>query len=547
MGALSVVYLLLVAGQGPADVVHLNQRNLQIPITLQPERRNDVQEMRLFASSDQGKTWQQADVKAPDKEAFVFYAPADGLYWFRVALVTRQGKQEPDNIMQGPPDLKMHIDSLKPLLKIVSAQRQGDDVVVTWELQEDHPDWNSLKLEHKPADGSTLIWTAALVTPAPRGEARFRAGSASPLSVRMEIKDQAGNLTQVSADIQGIGGTAVAGGNPPSPQDKRVDAPPPPATPPALVSPPAPANPPPAQQPPAPQPGFPPAGAAIAAAPPAPAPLPQPLGTNTPPTPPSTWPGHPSAAPPAASPRVVASTEDIPPAVTPVGMPGHTSGRKPLPPAQYVNNAEVSVEYELARVGPSGVASVELWWTQDDGKSWEQYAFDDQIKAPVPAGKFQRTLELPGDGLYGFSLVVKSPAGRGRRGPRPGDVPEIRIAVDTIPPVAQLYAPQADTRTHDTLVLSWLAKDQNLTPNPVTLEWAAQREGPWQPIVANLPNTGRHVWRLPETLPVQVFLRLKVRDTAGNEGVAVTSEPQNVDLSEPEGRIVNVTVTPRRP
>jgi hypothetical protein len=202
-------------------------------------------------------------------------------------------------------------------------------------------------------------------------------------------------------------------------------------------------------------------------------------------------------------------------------------------------------------VGPSGVASVELWWTKNDGQDWDKYAFDDQIKAPVTGGKYQRTLELPGDGLYGFALVVRSPAGRGRAAPRPGDVPEVRIEVDTIPPVAQLYAPQADAKNPDSLLLTWLAKDQNLSQNPVTLEWSENRNGPWHPIASNAPNTGRHVWSLPEHRPVEVYLRLKVRDTAGNEGVAVTAEPQNVDLSEPEGRIVNISVMPhglpRRP
>ncbi len=42
-------------------------------------------------------------------------------------------------------------------------------------------------------------------------------------------------------------------------------------------------------------------------------------------------------------------------------------------------------------------------------------------------------------------------------------------------------------------------------------------------------------------------MRLRVRDLAGNESIAVTDEPQLVDLSEPEGRLINVTVVPRRP
>jgi hypothetical protein len=51
---------------------------------------------------------------------------------------------------------------------------------------------------------------------------------------------------------------------------------------------------------------------------------------------------------------------------------------------------------------------------------------------------------------------------------------------------------------------------------------------------------------LPDRLPVEVYLRLRARDLAGNESVAVTAEPQLVDLSEPEGKLLNVSVSPPR-
>jgi hypothetical protein len=52
---------------------------------------------------------------------------------------------------------------------------------------------------------------------------------------------------------------------------------------------------------------------------------------------------------------------------------------------------------------------------------------------------------------------------------------------------------------------------------------------------------------VPHNIPVSVYLRLRVRDEAGNEGVAMTGEPQLVDLSEPEGHLLTATVKPRRP
>src|SRR5262249_3490496 len=146
-------------------------------------------------------------------------------------------------------------------------------------------------------------------------------------------------------------------------------------------------------------------------------------------------------------------------------------------------------------------------------------------------GKYQRTLMLPGEGVYGISLVVRSKAGMGRPAPRPGDAPEMLVEVDTTPPEAQLLPLQPDTQRRDTVQLSWIAKDRNLHERPVTLEWAERPVGPWQLIAAKLPITGRFAWQLPPSLPSHVYLRLSVQDSAGNVAVALTRDPQLVDLS----------------
>ena len=214
-----------------------------------------------------------------------------------------------------------------------------------------------------------------------------------------------------------------------------------------------------------------------------------------------------------------------------------------------MNRPEVVLKYELAKVGKSGIGSVDLWLTQDDGQTWTRYADDPDAKGSTQNSVNQRTVELDGPGVYGFILVVKSRAGLGKAPPKAGDVPDIRVEVDTTPPLAQLFAPSPDTdqQRPNALVLKWVAKDDNLHPNPIVLEWAEQREGPWNNIAGPIPNVGRYSWQLPDRLPVAVYMRLRVRDLAGNESVAVTPEPQLVDLSEPEGKLIDVTVTPRLP
>ena len=150
---------------------------------------------------------------------------------------------------------------------------------------------------------------------------------------------------------------------------------------------------------------------------------------------------------------------------------------------------QVALEYELKRVGPSGIGGVELWLTKNDGDSWEQCAYDGDVQTNALNGRQKRTFDfrdnksdIPfGDGIYGLILVVKNRAGLGRK-PRPGDVPEIRVEIDTQAPVSQLYKPVPDPDRPDHVLLKWNAEDKNLAATPINLEYAERREGPWLPI-----------------------------------------------------------------
>jgi hypothetical protein len=146
-----------------------------------------------------------------------------------------------------------------------------------------------------------------------------------------------------------------------------------------------------------------------------------------------------------------------------------------------------------------------------------------------------------------MALVVKSRAGLGRRPPQDGELPAMRIEIDLTPPLAQLFEPQPDPQRPGTLILTWNVTDRNMAPNPITLQWAERADGAWQNIGSELPNTGRHTWQLPSGLPGRVFLRIIARDAAGNSSVAQTAEALTVDMSEPEGQIIGIINSVRRP
>jgi hypothetical protein len=218
-----------------------------------------------------------------------------------------------------------------------------------------------------------------------------------------------------------------------------------------------------------------------------------------------------------------------------------------LPPLQIVNKRKAKIDFEVPRAGPSGLGSVDIYITTDEGTTWDKYLAypnaappavnEPKTLSPVPGTV---TVALPKDGvIYGFYLVVKSRAGLGKRPPKPGDPPQVRIEADTTLPSAELYSLKPDPAQRDHLLVTWKASDRNLAPDPVTLEWSARTSGPWAPIGEfHHPNTGRYSWRVSDNVPHRVYLRLSVRDRAGNTAIAQTPQPVFVDLVIPEVPII---------
>jgi hypothetical protein len=217
--------------------------------------------------------------------------------------------------------------------------------------------------------------------------------------------------------------------------------------------------------------------------------------------------------------------------------------RGPLPPLQIVNRKTVTLDFDVKRLGPSGLGGVDVYVTADEGATWEKSAAEHKLDLPTTVGtRGSVAVSLPKDGLiYGFYLIVKSRAGLGKHPPQPGDVPQVRVELDTTEPEAEMYAPRADDARPDCLVLTWKASDRNLAPNPISLEWSPRPDGPWTFIGdAKLANSGRFLWQVPEDTPPKVYLRLSVRDMAGNVGIAATPQPVLIDLTTPEVGSVRV-------
>jgi hypothetical protein len=191
--------------------------------------------------------------------------------------------------------------------------------------------------------------------------------------------------------------------------------------------------------------------------------------------------------------------------------------------ARMVNTLSFELDYDLESLGPgesSGETSqIELWWTGDGGLNWKRFGVDDDQQSPM-------LVTVEREGLYGFWLVVED--ARGIRGPtpRPGDLPQTWIGVDTTAPMAEIISvvrrPYQDGQE---VLVQWKADDALLAAQPITLFYTGDRSGPWTPLASGLDNSGLYRGATTAEIPAEMYIRLEVRDEAGNVKSVETTTP----------------------
>jgi hypothetical protein len=519
MGTGSLALWLLVNAVGAGDApIPMKDRTISIPYNLSVNPA-DVSDVVLYVSIDQGRAWSRAAVIRPTDRFFAFQAPTDGQYWFTVAVVYRNGSQVPADPSQSPPQQKVIFDTQKPAPRFTAADRAGEEVVVTWDIQEANPDLATMKLEYRPTEATAGgFWYAVPASPGLAGQARFRPNTPGPVTVKLSMTDTAGNLGWVEkalppagASLSGYSGVAPV---PPVTQASAV--------------------------------GIAPQGVAPVAPPPTPYDqLPAPAPINPAPVAPV---DSQTQAPVALA--VSNRTADAA-RTTPAVMTSAAMNRPDLPPVFHCNEPQVTVEYEIERQGPSGVSRVDVYVSQDEGRTWMDWQHltrnDFAQAVPAPAATLPVTLRLPDrDGQFWYRLVPISGADLSTGPPRAGDLPDVRIQVDRSAPVIELFSPQPDARDANALTLSWKATDPNLATSPVRIFWSESPAGEWKSVTpagptgldgASLPATGKYTWSLPPGMPLKVYLKAVAVDQAGNSGEAVTPQPILIDLLKPSGKV----------
>lgn len=495
----------------------------RLPVQLDDRDRADLSGIKFFVRALPGD-WVLAETAPPTQTAFGYRAAQDGEYWFAFATVDKSGQQTPPEIDREKPALVVVVDTVPPEPDVHVLPVASGQILLQCKLRDANPDYASVKLEYPAGPGA---WKPLEPLPDTPGVFQIPDNSVLDGKVRVTAADRAGNTATKEIDLGAVRGLPRTAAKPESiaPPPAAPVVPPPPApmpfTPPAApdVTP---------ERPTALPPPIPPE----AAVPPAPAIEPRPIApveTPAPPvvepvTPPPAGPGP--AAPPIAPPAL-ANTSATTPATAETSVTAPPNG-----PVILINSLRCRVEYAVEQAaGP--VEKVEIWATANGGKSWKLYGEDEDKTSPAE-------VDLPGDGVFGFCIVVKA-GGAASPAPKPGDPPDVLVEIDTTKPVAQLLGATLGTGADaGTASITWTARDKNLGPAPVTLLYAAQPVGPWQPLAKAIPNDGLYRWAVPPGIGAQVFLRLEVADRAGNVARADARGPLVLEASRPRAKVLTV-------
>jgi len=525
-------------------------------------------EVHLYASNDLGRNWQLYAKAAPTERRFLFRAGGDGEFWFQVRTLDRSGR--PSAPAGDRPELRVVVDTTPPQLQLEAQRGEAGQIIARWQINDANPDPQSLILQYRT--GEAPNWQQVAVDlQAQQVSAGMVTGQVTwwpqtqrgVVQVRAEVSDRAGNPAVSHAQVD-LGATAdqvaampragAVAAALPSQGQWRPSSPPPAAVWPSQqghwqapaanqnaglgtgpdVSP-APTGPPPGTM--VGYPGNYPGqnGQAPAARPGCGAETPAPQGPA---------PHELVQGPGMPAPTHGPYAENVPGTATgtglntpgPHGTPAEQGGPGALagisgPSAQTVravNSPAFELDYQTEPADPSAILAVELWGTEDGGRTWRRFAADDDTRSPM-------LVRVEREGLYGFRLVVWDANGRVTPRPQPGDAPEIWVAVDLTAPHVQLTGAQLDASSGARrLLITWQADDWSLAPGPVSLFVSPRPGGPWEPIVRGIDNTGSFVWTFDRPLPDRVFLRMEVRDRAGNVGAYEMVEPVVLEVREPE-------------
>lgn len=186
------------------------------------------------------------------------------------------------------------------------------------------------------------------------------------------------------------------------------------------------------------------------------------------------------------------------------------TGTKEKPP-HHLRQTTCSIPFTIDPARPAPV-ELQLFVSLDRGQHWAYSA-----KAAPGNGTF--AFRAVQDGEYWFALrtIEKSKQPLDPKSLTPG----LKIVFDTQQPELEFDLETSD----DQMRATWKARDTNLAPDSLKIEYQTSSQESWRPVRIELPSdlkssefTGNQTWRLD--IPAEsIVVRAEVQDLAGNNQV----------------------------
>ncbi|MCR9202600.1 MAG: hypothetical protein NXI04_28495 [Planctomycetaceae bacterium] len=200
---------------------------------------------------------------------------------------------------------------------------------------------------------------------------------------------------------------------------------------------------------------------------------------------------------------------------------------------QTVSHPVFTIDYQVDDVGPSGVSAVELFVTENNGRTWYRYGNDADLRSPIE-------VDTRGEGTFGFAVRARNGLGFSQAAPQPGELPGIVVTVDRSAPQVEFSRPQVVVANGGRIRLAWRVADANPSATPVRLEYSTSESGPWTPVFDWQVDQGGYEMPIQSGMPAVLHFRLLARDVAGNVSASQTNQPVIVDQRRPTARLLRV-------
>ncbi|MGL4421089.1 MAG: hypothetical protein ACRCZF_10525 [Gemmataceae bacterium] len=214
------------------------------------------------------------------------------------------------------------------------------------------------------------------------------------------------------------------------------------------------------------------------------------------------------------------------------------------PQIYYVNTQELTIKPKLMHVTRSGVKAVHLFVKDPTTLEWKLGSKKEvtiRYEQADPAVEINH--KVTQDGRYGFIVIPESGAGKKEPDPVRNSPPQYLVEVDTKEPVVSikdvLVTPGGAVGPRVEII--WEANDPNMMPDPILLEYAADKNATkWTSIAEKVANSRRYVWEVQDKQLYEFYVRIRAVDKAGNTGESIYPKIVNIDLDRPSATIENI-------